>query len=150
MEGDAEVKSTKPLKTYMVTFTPWLTSESFITTSAAKAKYLYFIQSDDVFNCSFFELLKHLKVRCLGGPETSEEFIKNAEYRQIPFAHCGMAVKVGGMLGHIVGHNSSANLDVLFAEGKYRGMVLNCHPHSDVEYYSADGTLIKAFKTKAA
>ncbi len=135
-----------PLKTFEVTFIPWDCGASFITTSPGKARYLYWIENQDVFDLRFRELLPKLKVKCLGLPITSDEFKKNAEYRQISFAYCGMMVKVGDETGYIVGHNSSANLDVLFRQGKYAGQVLNCHPHSEIEYFSSAGALIKSFK----
>jgi predicted short-subunit dehydrogenase-like oxidoreductase (DUF2520 family) len=38
-------------------------------------------------------------------------------------------VKVGESIGTIVGHNSSANFDVLFDYGgKYGGLTLSVHP----------------------
>lgn len=139
-----------PLKTFNVTFIPWDCSRSFITTSPGKAKYLYWIDNQDVFNLPFKEVLPKLKVKCLGLAITSDDFKRNAEYRNIPFAYCGMMVKVGDETGYIVGHNSSANLDVLFRQGKYAGRVLNCHPNSEMEYFSASGQLIKSFKKQTA
>lgn len=61
---------------------------------------------------------------------TSPEFRRVAEYRGLPGVRCGDAVIVAGDRGVIVGHNSSANFDVLFESGRYAGMVLNVHPHS--------------------
>lgn len=83
-----------------------------------------------------------LRCRSEGLPYTSEDFIRNAKYRNIEFAYCGMKVTVNGCTGFIVGHNSSANLDVLFTDGKYKGMTLNCHPHSGVTYYDKKGNVI--------
>ncbi len=56
-----------------------------------------------------------------------------------------MAVLVGDFMGVIVGHNSSANLDILAINGKYEGQVLNCHPHSEITYFDKKGHVIKSF-----
>lgn len=70
-----------------------------------------------------------IRVRKVGRPQSSERFIANATYRGMPEVRCGQRVKVGDALGTIVGHNSSANFDVLFDEGnKYSGLTLNVHP----------------------
>jgi hypothetical protein len=69
-----------------------------------------------------------IRVRKVGAPHTSERFIDNAKYRGMPDVRCGQRVKVGDSFGTIVGHNSSANFDVLFDEGKYSGLTLNVHP----------------------
>lgn len=69
-------------------------------------------------------------------------FARNAKYRGIEFAKIGMRVRVAGMAGVIVGHNSSANLDVLFDES---GWTLNCHPHSDVTYFADSGEVIRTY-----
>lgn len=86
--------------------------------------------------------------RCLGRPVTSDDFKRTAEYRGVPFARVGMAVKVGEDDGVIVGNNGSANFDVLFTSGRYRGQVLNCHPHSRMRYFGADGTEIRITEEK--
>jgi len=86
-----------------------------------------------------------IKCKCKGYPYTSEEFIKNAKYRNIEFAYCGMGVQVQGVQGVIVGYNDSANLDVLFLEGKIKGQVLNCHPNWRMKYFDKKGSLIKSF-----
>jgi hypothetical protein len=71
-----------------------------------------------------------VRVRKLGKPVTSRQFERNAEYRGMPGVKCGQAVKVGSARGVIVGHNSSANFDVLFDldSPKYAGLKLNVHP----------------------
>lgn len=61
---------------------------------------------------------------------TSSEFRRVAEYRGLPGVRCGDAVTIDNDRGVIVGHNSSANFDVLFQTGRYAGQVLNVHPHS--------------------
>lgn len=74
-----------------------------------------------------------LRVRKLGAPVTSERFIANAIYRGMPDLRCGQRVKVeSGGVGTVVGHNSSANLDVRFDDDSpaYPSLTLNCHPDS--------------------
>ena len=75
-------------------------------------------------------------LRCckLGGPYTSERFRHNARYRGMPDLECGQRVEVNGNAGTIVGHNESANFEVLFDEDapRYAGMTLNVHPQDVV------------------
>ena len=65
-------------------------------------------------------------------PETSERFRANAAYRGMPHIQCGQRVKVGEAHGVIVGHNESANFDVLFDPDspRYANLRLNVHPAS--------------------
>ena len=71
-----------------------------------------------------------MRCRKIGAPHTSERFKHNACYRGMPDVQCGQRVKVGEDRGVIVGHNDSANFDVLFDDDspKYAGLKLNCHP----------------------
>lgn len=70
-----------------------------------------------------------LRCRKIGAPHTSKQFVRNAEYRGLPNVKCGQRVKVGNEFGVIVGHNSSANFNVMFDnDSKYRGKTLNRHP----------------------
>lgn len=71
-----------------------------------------------------------MRCRKIGAPHTSERFKHNAAYRGMPDVKCGQRVKVGEARGVIVGHNESANFDVLFDADspKYAGLKLNCHP----------------------
>lgn len=73
-----------------------------------------------------------LRVRKLGGPHTSDRFRHNARYRGMPDVVCGQRVRVGRASGVIVGHNSSANFDVMFDDDspEYAGLTLNVHPQS--------------------
>lgn len=73
-------------------------------------------------------------VRCLGVPRTDSEFARVAAYRGMPHVRIGDRVQVGDCCGAIVGHNRSANFDVLFDDDapKYAGQVLNVHPASVV------------------
>lgn len=106
------------------------------TTSHGQAKMMFLRNLD-------FDHVKFTDVKCrvVGVPHTSADFVRNAKYRKIPFAYCGMKVKVGDDNGFIVGHNSSANLDVLFVDGKYKGQTLNCHPYSQITYFNPDGSI---------
>lgn len=69
--------------------------------------------------------------------------------RGMDFVRLGMMVEVEGQMGTIVGMNSSANLDVVFANrlkmGDYKH---NCHPTWDIAYFDADGNVIKDFRNK--
>ena len=96
----------------------------------AKSKFYHHLEYDFPYTS--------IRCRCKGKPYTSEQFKRNAEYRNIPFAYCGMAVKVGDRPGWIVGHNGSANLNIMFEDGR----VLNCHPNWDITYYDSEGNEI--------
>lgn len=88
----------------------------------------------------------YLSILCrVDRPKTTQAFKDNAKYRGIPFAYVGMNVKVGGDKGVIVGHNSSANLDVYFLEGDNKGQKLNCHPNWKIQYFNKKWKLIKEF-----
>ena len=105
------------------------------STSYGQAKMSYYRMIDmDIKYTS-------IKCRCSGSPYTSEDFKRNAKYRGIEFAYCGMVVKVGNNKGVIMCHNSSANLDILFPNG----IIYNCHPNWDITYYDSNGEIIKSF-----
>ena len=110
------------------------------TTSAGKAKSEYFTR---LLDCSPDYKFTDIRIRRLGSPVSSDGFRRNAIYRGIPFAYVGMRVKVGEDSGRIVGHNSSANLNVLFDDGRHKGLVLNCHPNWMMTYFDADGGEIR-------
>lgn len=133
-------RTPKELKSYDVALPgyPWETINS-LSPGQAKSEYYRSLDMDGVPYTA-------IKVRVNGLPYTSDDFIRNAKYRKIEFAYCGMAVKVGEWNGVIVGHNSSANLDILAIDGKYAGQVVNCHPHSNVTYYDKKGNVIKEYK----
>lgn len=94
--------------------------------------------------------VRYIDVRCrvLGDVKfhTPEGFKKNARYRNIPFAYCGMKVELSGSFGWIVGHNCTANLNVLFYTGEYIGQTLNCHPNWMLKYFDEEGNVIKDFE----
>jgi hypothetical protein len=93
--------------------------------SAAKAKYRYFLDVREPWpDVKFIDF----RVRKIGAAHTSERFKANALYRGMPDVRCGDRVTVGQDEGVIVGHNSSANFDVLFTSGRWKGITLNVHP----------------------
>ena len=77
-----------------------------------------------------WENVKYTDVRArkVGPAHTSERFLHNARYRGMPDVRCGDEVTVGKHQGVIVGHNSSANFDVLFTTGPWTSNTLNVHP----------------------
>jgi len=113
--------------------------------SAGKAKSAYHADIKDSYPNLPYTAIKSRKE---GLASTSAEFKSMAEYRNIPFAKCGMAVRFqNGATGLIAGHNASANLDVLFTSGEHTGLILNCHPHHQIEYLTNKGEVIKSFFT---
>ncbi len=103
-------------------------SQIINSSSSGKAKSEYHRQVTDAWPEVPFT---SMRCRKIGPAHTSDQFIRNAVYRGMPGLRCGLEVSVGGELGVIVGHNSSANFDVLFSEtSKYKGSVLNVHPQS--------------------
>lgn len=113
--------------------------------SPGQAKVRFWRQLDGDFRYT------SIRIRCLGEPVTTEHIRRNADYRGVPFVTAGMGVIVGDVPGVIVGVNSSSNWDVLFDEGTlYSGLTLNCHPHWEIAYLDADGTILADFRTTAA
>ncbi|MFV0673613.1 hypothetical protein [Variovorax sp. tm] len=94
--------------------------------TSGAARYDYYL---DVLDCWPDVKYIDMRARKIGGPQTSEAFLRNARYRGMPDLRCGDAVTVDGIPGVVVGHNDSANFDVLFDEGtEFAGAVLNVHP----------------------
>lgn len=83
----------------------------------------------------------------LGKKTKAEQFLAGMiKHRGIEFARLGMMVEVEGDLGTIAGMNSSANLDVRFANQLKHGKhVHNCHPTWKVKYFDEKGTVIAHF-----
>lgn len=71
-----------------------------------------------------------IRARKAGRPRTSPDFARNARYRGWAGVQCGQRVLVGRARGVIVGHNASANFEVLFDRDspQYAGLRLSCHP----------------------
>lgn len=89
----------------------------------------------DVRDCWPDVKFTEFRARKLGPAHTSAAFDRTADYRGWHGVKCGQRVRLkdGGELGTIVGHNDSANFDVLFDQGtRYCGRVANCHP-ADLE-----------------
>lgn len=80
--------------------------------SAGQAKQAYIRMLDGCADDCYLSILCRVD-----SPKTTQAFKDNAKYRNIPFAYVGMNVKIRGDKGIIVGHNSSANLDIYFLEG---------------------------------
>lgn len=94
--------------------------------SAGKARYEYLMDVRDVAPDATFA---DIKVRKIGTAHTSERFKHNAAYRGMPDVRCGQRVIACGVNGVIVGHNDSANFEVLFAEdSEFKGGRGNVHP----------------------
>lgn len=110
-----------------VTGTDW--TKVVNATSASKAKYLYWLEVTDAWPDVPITAMRSRKFGD-GAPYTSPEFERNARYRGMPEVKCGQRVRVNGSCGVIVGHNSSANFDVLFDDDapRYGGRQLNVHP----------------------
>lgn len=81
--------------------------------SRGASKYDYWLDLTDAWpDVPFTEI----RCRKVGGPQTSANFVRNAQYRGRPDLKCGSRVVVGGKPGVIVGHNSSANFVVCFGD----------------------------------
>ncbi|MDO8416568.1 MAG: hypothetical protein Q7S87_10205 [Agitococcus sp.] len=79
----------------------------------------------------------------------ADQFIHDmARQRNITFARIGMLIEVNGDIGTIRGMNSSANLDVVFANqmklGKHKH---NCHPTWETRYFDAQGAVIADYRS---
>lgn len=94
----------------------------------------------DVRDCWPDVKFTDFRARKLGPAQTSEAFRRTATYRGMPNVRCGQRVMVDGAAGVIVGHNDSANFDVLFDDDSYfKGARLNVHPSEITLQESADG-----------
>lgn len=117
--------------------------------TAGQAKYRAFMGLDEIYD-SFGDFLSSIEsVRRIGSvmPDLAQkQFVETCARRGIPFAKIGMAVKVGKRKGTIIGVNSSANLDVAFANGQTG----NCHPTWNITYYNNEGNIICSFAEEAA
>lgn len=74
----------------------------------------------------------------------AQQFVDGmTRYRSNEFAKIGMMVKVDGDFGTIVGMNSSANLDVQFANQLQNGKrTHNYNPTWRVKHFDAEGKVI--------
>ena len=68
---------------------------------------------------------------------------KMTQLRGMDWVRIGMMVEMSGHIGTIKGMNSSANLDVLFANQQRMGSrPLNCHPKWNIRYFDENGNII--------
>lgn len=99
----------------------------------SKARYDYLLRVRDCYPDITFA---DIDVRKVGAPITSEAFKRTAAYRGLPDLRVGQRVEVKvpregpRPRGAIVGHNDSANFDVLFDDDSpaFAGATLNVHP----------------------
>ena len=96
------------------------------STTHNKAKAHYWHEVRDALDVPYTDI----RARKIGPAHTSDAFVHNAKYRGMPNIRCGQRVMVGSGRGTIVGHNCSANFDVLFDEDspEHAGLTLNVHP----------------------
>lgn len=82
----------------------------------------------------------------------AEQFVADMKkHRRIDFARLGMQIEVDGEIGTIVGMNSSANLDVVFAnQQRYGKSAQNCHPFWQTRYFDKAGFVIADYREKEA
>lgn len=103
------------------------------TRGQAKIAFYHYLDGD-------YDYMRML-CRVDGDIYTSDEFKRNAEYRNTPLAYCGMVVSCNGRRGVIVGHNYSANLDLAFDDGGYG----SAHPNWKMDYFGKNGELVYQF-----
>ena len=112
-----------------------------------RAKYQAFLEADGTYPY-FYDLLRDIasmklihKDPTYATEDVKERFARFALKRGISFAYIGMHVSVAGSHGVIMGSNSSANLNVLFDDGR----VEICHPKWSIKYYSENGSIVASF-----
>jgi hypothetical protein len=131
--------SAQPLRSWAVTST-WFPESTTVVVARSRgaAKYRHYLAVRDVW-CEF--PFTAVRARAVAGFHESDGFRSCMEYRRVPFARVGMRVRLdGGPEGTIVGHNSSANLDVML-DGY--DDVLNCHPAWQISYL-VDGKWLRS------
>ncbi|KMJ46663.1 hypothetical protein AB204_02225 [Xenorhabdus khoisanae] len=79
--------------------------------------------------------------------KNEKQFVEDMiRQRGIDFVRIGMMVEVYGDIGTITGMNSSANLDVVFAnQQKYGKHSHNCHPTANIKYFDNQGKVIASY-----
>lgn len=136
-----------PIRAYAVSSTWFPGHEEVVAApTAGNAKYRKWLSISDAYeDCP----ITSMRARLVDGYCEPPGFRRCVEYRKIPFARIGMRVQIGygpqAREGRIVGHNDSANLDVLID-----GQVLNCHPLWQVTYFAADGSVIARYPKEDA
>lgn len=105
--------------------------------SAGAAKYQHWIDVREAWEDIPFTAMRVRRVREYVEPRGFRECV---ERRGVPFVRIGMRVRFDdGREGTIVGHNDSANLNVLM-DGE--DAVSNCHPHWQITYLDERGESI--------
>jgi hypothetical protein len=97
--------------------------------TAGKAKYEHWLNVRDCMSDLPITAMRSRSTRT--PPAASEDFLRCAKYRGWPEARPGVTrvrTKEGGWTGTIVGHNDSANFDVIFDDGPLAGRRCNVHP----------------------
>jgi hypothetical protein len=123
-------KHSRLLRSWSVSST-WFPDHSttVVARSAGAAKYRQWLKIVDSWSEMPFTAMR---ARAAPGYHEQPGFRDCMIYRGIPFAQLGMRVRFDdGKMGTLVGHNSSANLDVIM-DGD--GEVLNCHPAWQLSY----------------
>jgi hypothetical protein len=115
----------------------------------SKARYRFYKANFD--EESYTDMFKYINVKKTGvchpddldaiDEKVLEQFNRVKEYRNIPFAYIHMKIKVGDVIGKIVGANNSCNLNVQFNGG----VIHNCHPNYKTTYYDENNNIIKQF-----
>ncbi|OMF37451.1 hypothetical protein BK133_05185 [Paenibacillus sp. FSL H8-0548] len=119
--------------------------------TAGAAKYTCYLEFSDAYDMTFFQFLKFIKCRKVGGFKASDLFgnsdlfedMKNN--RNLEFASMGMRVEVAGDMGTIVGSHGF-NLLVCF-DGKWHGE--NCHPWWETKYFDKKGNIVRNYTKEA-
>lgn len=120
-----------------------------VAETAGKAKYEHFRYMSEFWDIEFREFLKHVTCRKVGLASArsffgnKEQYERNCEYLNIPFAYQGMRIEVAEKMGTIVGSNSCCNLDVVFG-GRWHAE--NCHPWWETRYFAEAGNVIKDYR----
>ncbi len=125
------------VKTWAVSCTQWPDHESIVAApTAGAAKYRKWLDIKECWEDTPITSMRARRVR---------EYVEPAGFRScvdgrgIAFARIGMRVQLSdGTSGRIVGHNSSANLDVLVGR-----VVYNVHPLWRVTYFDEGGEVIQ-------
>jgi len=143
--GQAQAVVTRPLRAFACRIAGSDHETTIHARSAGDAK-ARFLRSLDID----FQFIS-IRCRCAGEPVTTPDIRRTAEYRGVPFAKAGMRLFDVGKAGVIVGHNSSANWDVLFDDGtKWAGQVVNCHPNWEIAYFDDAGNVLRDFRKQAS
>jgi hypothetical protein len=130
MPESLQERKSRDVRAFEVTVAGTEWTKVIYARSAGQAKVEYWRDVCDAWPGTPYTLMR---ARRRVQPPPDPEFQRCAEYRGLPHVRLLDRVTVkGGGRGVIVGHNGSANFDVLFDEDspEYRGQRLNVHPAS--------------------